>query len=37
VKLLRKATLKVIPGAPHGMATTLADQINKELIAFVKD
>jgi non-heme chloroperoxidase len=37
VKLLKKATLKVIPGAPHGMATTLADQINKELIAFVKD
>jgi non-heme chloroperoxidase len=37
VKLLRKATLKVIPGGPHGMATTLADQINKELLAFVKD
>lgn len=37
VKLLKKATLKVIPGGPHGMATTLADQINKELIAFVKD
>jgi non-heme chloroperoxidase len=37
VKLLRKATLKVIPGAPHGMATTLADQINSELLAFVQD
>jgi non-heme chloroperoxidase len=36
-KLLRKATLKVIPGAPHGMATTLADQINSELLAFVQD
>ena len=37
VKLLKKATLKVIAGGPHGMATTLADQINKELLAFVKD
>jgi non-heme chloroperoxidase len=37
VKLLRKATLKVIPGAPHGMCTTLADQINTELLAFARD
>jgi non-heme chloroperoxidase len=37
VKLLRKATLKVIPGGSHGMCTTLADQINKELLAFVRD
>jgi non-heme chloroperoxidase len=37
VKLLRKGTLKVIPGAPHGMCTTLADQINKELHAFIRD
>jgi non-heme chloroperoxidase len=37
VKLLRKGTLKVISGGPHGMATTLADQINKELLAFVRD
>jgi non-heme chloroperoxidase len=36
-KLLKKSTLKVIPGAPHGMCTTLADQINSELLAFVKD
>lgn len=36
-KLLKKNTLKVIPGAPHGMCTTLADQINNELLAFVKD
>jgi non-heme chloroperoxidase len=36
VKLLKQAALKVIPGAPHGMCTTLADQINKELLAFVK-
>jgi non-heme chloroperoxidase len=37
VKLLRKSTLKVIPGAPHGMPVTLAEQINNELLAFVRD
>ena len=36
-KLLKNGTLKVIPGAPHGMCTTLADQINSELLAFIKD
>jgi non-heme chloroperoxidase len=36
VKLLKKGTLKVIPGGPHGMCTTLADQINAELLAFIK-
>jgi non-heme chloroperoxidase len=37
VKLLRKSTLKVIAGAPHGMGTTRADEINKELLAFARD
>ena len=37
VKLLWKSTLKVIPGAPHAMAITLAEQINNELLAFVRD
>ena len=36
-KLLKNGTLKVIPGGPHGMCTTLADQINSELLAFIKD
>jgi len=36
-KLLKKGTLKIIPGAPHGMATTLADRINNELLAFIKE
>jgi len=36
VKLLKKGTLKVIPGGPHGMATVMADQINKELLAFIR-
>jgi non-heme chloroperoxidase len=33
-KIVKGATLKVIPGAPHGMCTTLKDQINAELLAF---
>ena len=35
-KLVKDATLKVIPGAPHGMASTLKDQINAELLAFLQ-
>jgi non-heme chloroperoxidase len=35
-KLVKGATLKVIPGAPHGMCSTLKDQINEELLAFFK-
>jgi non-heme chloroperoxidase len=35
-KLVRGATLKVIPGAPHGMCSTLKDQVNAELLAFFK-
>src|SRR5271170_5806023 len=33
-KILKKATLKVYPGFPHGMPTTNADQINADLLAF---
>ena len=36
IKLLKHGTLKVYPGFPHGMATTHADTINKDLLAFVK-
>ena len=36
-KLVKGATLKVIPGAPHGMCSTLKDQINEELLAFFKE
>jgi non-heme chloroperoxidase len=35
-KILKKATLKVYPGFPHGMPTTNADQINADLLAFVQ-
>ena len=35
-KLVPNAKLKVIPGAPHGMCSTLKDQINEELLVFFK-
>ena len=35
-KLLRNATLKVYPGLPHGMCTTHADTINRDLLAFIR-
>ncbi|WP_376717798.1 alpha/beta fold hydrolase [Labrys neptuniae] len=36
VKLLKKGTLKLYKGYPHGMLTTHADVINPDLLAFVK-
>lgn len=36
VKLAPRATLKVYPGFPHGMATTHADQINRDLLDFIR-
>jgi non-heme chloroperoxidase len=33
-KLVKNATLKIIPGAPHGMCSTLKDEINSELLNF---
>ncbi|MET0496730.1 MAG: alpha/beta hydrolase [Steroidobacteraceae bacterium] len=35
-KLLKKGTLKVYPGLPHGMCTTHPDTINADLLAFIK-
>jgi non-heme chloroperoxidase len=35
-KIIKNATLKVCPGAPHGMCTTLKDRVNEELLAFFK-
>ncbi|WP_321960844.1 alpha/beta hydrolase [Paraburkholderia sp. J7] len=34
-KIVKDATLKIYPGAPHGMCTTLADQVNADLLAFL--
>jgi non-heme chloroperoxidase len=36
-KLLKNATLKVYKGYPHGMATTYADVLNPELLAFIEE
>ena len=35
-KIVSKATLKVYPGAPHGMCSTHKDQVNADLLAFIK-
>lgn len=35
-KIVKGAILKIIPGAPHGMCSTLKDQVNAELLAFIK-
>jgi len=37
VKIAPKARLKVYPGYPHGMATTHAEVINRDLLAFIRD
>ena len=36
-KLLKTAVTKFYPGFPHGMPTTHADQINADLLAFIRD
>jgi non-heme chloroperoxidase len=35
-KILKNAMLKVIPGAPHGMCTTHADEVNEALLDFLR-
>jgi non-heme chloroperoxidase len=35
-KLVKNAQLKVFKGAPHGMCTTMKDQVNAELLAFIQ-
>jgi non-heme chloroperoxidase len=35
VKLLKRGTLKVYKGYPHGMLTTHADELNAEILAFI--
>jgi non-heme chloroperoxidase len=36
INLLRHGQLKVYPGYPHGMATTHADDINRDVLAFIR-
>jgi len=35
-KLVKRGTLKTYPGLPHGMATTHAERVNADLLAFIK-
>jgi non-heme chloroperoxidase len=35
-KLIKGAVLKVYKGAPHGMCTTLKDEVNADLLAFIE-
>jgi non-heme chloroperoxidase len=36
-KIVKGAKLKVYKGAPHGMCTTLKDEVNADLLAFIKE
>jgi non-heme chloroperoxidase len=35
-KILPNATLKIYEGAPHGLAETLPEKFNADLLAFIK-
>ncbi len=35
-KIVKGSTLRVYPGLPHGMCSTHKDQINTDLLAFIK-
>ena len=35
-KIVKGAALKIYPGAPHGLGSTHKDQVNEELLAFLK-
>jgi non-heme chloroperoxidase len=35
-KIVKGAKLKVYPGAPHGLCTTLKDEVNRDLLDFIK-
>ncbi|MCC3574156.1 MAG: alpha/beta hydrolase [Microcoleus sp. PH2017_40_RAT_O_B] len=36
-KLVKNATLKVYPGAPHGLTDTHKDRLNSDLLSFLKE
>lgn len=36
VKIIKNAELKVYPGAPHGLCSTHKEQVNKDLLSFIK-
>jgi len=36
-KLIEDATLKVYPGAPHGLTATHKDQVNEDILGFIEE
>jgi len=36
IKLLRRGELKIYKGCPHGMLTTHAEELNADILAFVR-
>jgi non-heme chloroperoxidase len=36
VKLVKDAELKVYPGAPHGLTSTMKDEFHRDLLAFLR-
>jgi non-heme chloroperoxidase len=36
-KIIKGARLKIYPGAPHGLCSTLKDKVNEDLLAFIKE
>jgi non-heme chloroperoxidase len=36
-KLVKQATLKVYPGASHGLCSTHKNQLNADLLAFLRE
>jgi non-heme chloroperoxidase len=36
-KIVKGSILKIYPGAPHGLPSTLKDQVNADLLAFIKE
>lgn len=35
-KIVKSSTLKIYPGAPHGLCSTHKDQVNADLLMFIK-
>jgi non-heme chloroperoxidase len=35
-KIVRNASLKIYPGAPHGLTSTHKDKVNVDLLSFLK-
>ena len=35
-KIVKNATLKIYPGAPHGLTATHKDQLNEDLLSFLQ-